>query len=46
MLVQTIKKISFHKYFIKWRTVSGDRGGKHSGVTVGREMIEKFFLLQ
>lgn len=45
MSVQTIKKISFHKYFIKWRTDSGDRVGKHLGVTVGREIIEKLFLL-
>lgn len=45
MLVQTIKKISFHKYFIKWRTDSGDRVAEHLEVTLDREIIEKLFLL-
>lgn len=39
------KENSFHKYFIKWRTDSGDRVGKHLGVTVDREIIEKLFQL-
>lgn len=40
MAVQTIKKMSFHKYFLKWRTDSEDRTGKYLGVTVDEEIIE------
>lgn len=43
MTVETIKKMSSHKYFIKWRTDCEDRIGK-LGVIVEREIIENLFL--
>lgn len=45
MVVQSVKKMIIHKYFIKWTTDPEHRMGKHLGVTVDKEIIEKLFLL-